>query len=163
MIGLKGTPSQKKLNFYSLNGFSRISCKYSFLDLSFLVRCGRLPPNFWFPKRWTFPTLRTFLLQFLNKNQLNCQNSIKMTQMEKFYKARCLLNPSIFQWVTAFLPIFVKELEYKCSESGDEMFGNWKNECLALEAQIKKNKFRGHSREPIEPIEILYFSTPGPL
>ena len=55
---------------------------------------------------------------------------------------------------------------------GDEMFGKWETKCSAFrrtkvrrkspaayqEAQIKKNIFLGHSREPIEPIEILFCS-----
>ena len=65
-------------------------------------------------------TLRTFVLQFINKNWRNCHNSLKLTRMKKLYKKRSytkLLNPSLF----------VKELEYKCSESGDEILGNWEN------------------------------------
>ena len=57
------------------------------------------------------------------------------------------------------------------------MLGNWENKCSAFgrtkvwrksptayqEAQIKNKIVRGPSREPIEPIEILFFSTLGPL
>ena len=60
---------------------------------------------------------------------------------------------------------------------GDEMFGKWDTKCSAFrrtkvrrkspaadqEAQIKKKIFLGHSCEPIEPIEILFFSPPGTL
>ena len=75
-------------------------------------------------------------------------------------------NPSQFDRDTAFPPIFVKELEYKCSERGDEMLGNWENKCSAFgrtkvrrkspavyqTTQIKKNIVGGPSLEPIEPI-----------
>ena len=43
-----------------------------------------------------------------------------------------LFNPSQFDRDTAFPPIFVKELEYKYSESGGEMLGNWENKCWAF-------------------------------
>ena len=55
--------------------------------------------------------------------------------------------------------MFVKELEYKCLERGDEMLGYWENKCSAFgrtkvrrkspaanqEAQIKKKIVRGPS------------------
>ena len=57
------------------------------------------------------------------------------------------------------------------------MFGKWETRCSEFrrtkvwrkspaayqEALIKKKIFAGHSREPIEPIEILFFSPTGPL
>ena len=36
-----------------------------------------------------------------------------------------LFHQSQFERVMAFPPIFSKELEYKCLESGDEMFYKW--------------------------------------
>ena len=70
-----------------------------------------------------------------------------------------LFNQSKFDRDTSFPPIFVKELEYKYWESGDEMLGNWETKCSAFrrtkvrrkspavfqEAQIKKKIVRGPS------------------
>ena len=70
---------------------------------------------------------------------------------------KLLFNPSQFDRDTVFPPIFVKELEYKFSESEDDI-GNWENKCSAFgrtkvwrkspaayqESQIKKQIFRGH-------------------
>ena len=63
------------------------------------------------------------------------------------------------------MAIFVRELEYKCSERGDEMLGNWENKCSVYvrtkvrqkstaayqEAQIKKNICRGRPSERRDP------------
>ena len=68
-------------------------------------------------------------------------------------------NAMQFDRYTAFPPIFAKELDYICSESGDEMFGNGENKCPAFgrtkvrqkspaayqEAQIKEKIVRGPS------------------
>ena len=51
-----------------------------------------------------------------------------------------LFNPSQFYQDTAFPPIFVKELEYKYSESGGEMLGNWENKCWAFSrTKVQRN------------------------
>ena len=97
-----------------------MSCKYFVLDLSFLVGCGRFPPNFCSPK------LRTFCLLFPNictpdKNRRNCRISPKLTRIKKFVfmsssyfsilRSPCfikLFHPSQFERDTAIPPIFVR-------------------------------------------------------
>ena len=63
-----------------------------------------------------------------------------------------LFNPSQFDRDTAFPPIFVKELEYKCSQRGDEMLGNWENKCLAFRRtnvrRLEEQKFGGNIPQP---------------
>ena len=65
-------------------------------------------------------------------------------------------NPMQFDQFTAFPPNFAKELDYICSERGDEMFGNGENKCPAFgrtklwpkspaayqEGQIKKKQLK---------------------
>ena len=85
---------------------------------------------------------------------------------------------SQFDRDTVFPPIFVKELEYKCSESGDEMLGNWENICSAFwrpkvrqkspaayqEAEIKiKNIFRKFLRTNWTYRNFICFTSGSPL
>ena len=145
-----------------------MSCKYFFLDLSFLVGCGRFPPNFCFPK------IRKFCLSFtehlysrsLTKNRRNRRISLKLTRMKKFdktgspynWKLICLhikelFNPSQSKRVTAFPPIFVKEPENKCSER--EM------ECSVIGRQnvwqLGEQKFGGNLPQPTRKLRSRTF------
>ena len=141
-------------------------------------------PNILSPIYQTFHLpLRTFVLQFFNKNLRKCRNSLRFARIKKFVKMRssyfsilrgpCFINlfhPSQFKRDTAIPPIFVKELDYKCLVNGrqnvrslgEQKFGgNLPQPTRKLRS--RKKIVAGHSWEPIEPIEISFFSTMGAL
>ena len=65
-----------------------------------------------------------------------------------------LFHPSEFERVTAFPPIFVKALEYKYSESGDERLGNWEKKYSAFgRTKVRRKSPAAYQEAQIKSID----------
>ena len=96
LLTLKGTQRRKKYIFYRFNWSSRMSCKYLFLDLSFLVGCGRYPPNF------CSPNCRTFCLpitkHFISHSEHLFSSSLTKIGGNAVTRLHWLGLKSLFSW-----------------------------------------------------------------
>ena len=68
-----------------------------------------------------------------------------------------LVNLSQFDRDTSFPPIFVKELEYKCSESEDKMSGKWETKSFG------EQKFGGNLPQPTRKLRSRKTNLPDIL